>query len=86
LKLERKCDLPPRIPTAEEIENGIQYRYFCCPLALIPPGIFSWYQLYKYEKDFPSSPVPALRNRPRRFLIAYQYYEKKKQDYEVKVR
>jgi len=56
----------------------------CCVIAHIPDSVLYWWQLYEYEQDFPGCPVPRLKDRPRRYLLARSYYLGKKSEYEMK--
>jgi hypothetical protein len=69
------------IPPLEEIENGIHYKYWNCPVHLIPKSVYSFIAIYKYYKDFPGASMPSINNVSKKFFMAYQYYEQKSQEF-----
>jgi hypothetical protein len=64
-------------PIFEELRSGVHYRYWSCPLALIPDSVSSFLRLYKYQKTFPSAPMPKATEVSSRFAMAYLWYEAK---------
>ena len=62
-------------PTFEEIENGIHYKYWNCPMKFIPGSIIKFFCLYDYVKQFPNVQMPPHKDTSKRFLQAWQYYE-----------
>jgi hypothetical protein len=81
-KLYGCVDKALRYVEVEEYE-GIEYKYYNCPLQFVPPNIWEFLKMYKFMKDFPAS-VPSYKDVCSRFLTAYQYYESQKNIYLAK--
>ena len=73
------------IPPFEEIENGVHFRYWNCPSKFIPESVENFLMLYKYYKDFPSAPMPGIKDVSIRFFIAYRHYESKLNEFKIKI-
>jgi hypothetical protein len=73
------------IPPYEEIENGIHFRYWNCPNNFIPKSLGDFMKIYRYYKDFPGAQMPSIENCSYRFFFAYQYYEKKFNEFKLKL-
>lgn len=82
MMLQSKCPSHRLIPTAEEEIDGKRFRYWSCPIKLIPESIIYWYQLFDYEQLFPGCRVPSFQKRKRRYLLALNYYRSKKMEYQ----
>jgi hypothetical protein len=64
-------------PTETEELDGIEYKYWNCPLQFVPPNIWDWYKIYRYVKEF-NGQMPAYEDVNSRFLQACMYYEGQK--------
>lgn len=62
-------------PTFEELEKGIHYKYWNCPVKFIPSNIIKFFCLYDHVKQFPNVSMPTYDNTSSRFLFAIRYYE-----------
>lgn len=78
---EKKTLMPDPV-LVEEI-NGIEYRYWNCPIKFIPDSIWQFITLYDYQRSFPSAPMPKRDNVSKRFLLAYLYYESKYNEFSI---
>jgi len=61
-------------PTFAEKINGIEYKYWNCPVKFIPDSIYGFLKIYDYYKTFPGAKISSYDNVSARFLKATQYY------------
>ena len=67
-------------PVFEEIENNTHYKYWNCPIRFIPDNVLQFMEIYNYYKTFPGARMPDYKNVSKRFLLAIQYIEMKKNE------
>ena len=67
-----------------EQENNVEYFYFNCPLQFVSNSVWEFITVYKYTKDFPSSPMPKFKDCNPKFLQAVNYFESKINEYIAK--
>ena len=60
-----------------ETDSGKILRYWNCPLNFLPEQVTEFARRFRYQKDFPSAPMPDYDTVSRRWVLAYQYYENK---------
>jgi len=73
-----------RSPALEETEDGVEYRYYRCPLKFIPKNVVRFARLRRYVRDFPGT-MPPIKEVSGRFINAYQYYDAKLAEYSREV-
>jgi hypothetical protein len=72
------------LPTFEYIENNIHYKLCSCPIKFIPDSVHKFFMIYKYHtEEFPTAPMPAIRNISLRFLLAMRAFNKYRAEYEL---
>ena len=64
-------------PTFEELEGGVHYRYWNCPVLWLPDSIRQFLIINRYCKEFHGVSMPAPGDASARFVLASQYYEAK---------
>ncbi len=76
---EKKTQMP--MPTFENIENEVYYKYRNCPMRFIPTSIIGFMKIYKYYKDFQGASMPSIDNVSGKFILACQFYDSKLNEY-----
>ena len=77
MKKARGCEGRSEIsrPVFTEIRGGIYYKYWSCPLALIPESVYGFLRLRKYYDFHKGAPAPMPDRVNRRYALAFFAYE-----------
>lgn len=77
MKKARGCEARSKInrPVLTEIRGDTYYRYWSCPLALIPRSVYGFLKLRKYYDFHKGAPAPLPSKVNRRYALAFFFYE-----------
>lgn len=62
------------IPTFYDLQNGILYKYWNCPVKFIPDSVFEFLKIRNYYQKYQGAQMPSFDEVDNRFLTMDSFY------------